>query len=435
MKLPPFTKAQFSTGEGLLLQEDAAASAWSLVEAAATQAITLAEFAGPADSAFWNSESAYIRAVRPYDVRGGVLSIPIKGVLLADFPYAFGSYATGFDYLLEAVSRGAQDADVKGVAFMIDSPGGQVRDCMETADAIKATLQSCGKPSIALCACAASAAYAMASCADKIVVSKTGLVGSVGVIMTHTEFSKALASQGVTVTAISAGEGKNDGAATTPLSDKAKARMQERVDHLYGMFTGLVARHRGMNEKAVVAAGALTYYSEGAIKIGFADSEENLSAALAAFRTGADKTGDSNMTTQNTTQATAAAPVVDVTATVNAAVTAALTAERTRVSAILGCEEAKGRQSTATALANQGLALEVAQAILKTVPAEAAAPPVAPAAAAPGATFNAAMAQTPNPNVAVEGGAAGAQGEQRDHAKAVLAAMASETGIDYTKRA
>jgi hypothetical protein len=193
------------------------------------------------------------------------------------------------------------------------------------------------------------------------------------------------------------------------------------------MFTSLVAKNRDMEQKAVVAAGALTYYSENAISIGFADREETLSAALASFRN-KGKTGDSNMTTQNA-QPAATAPAAPV--DTNAIRAEAMQAERARFSAILGCEEAKGRMTTANALAAQGVTLETAKAILLTVPAEGA-----KAETAPGAGFNAAMESTRNPNVAAEGGKGGdAEAEQRNHADAVLAAMASETGIDYKKRA
>jgi hypothetical protein len=50
------------------------------------------------------------RAYRPYVVRDGVLRIPVKGVLLHDFPFAFGSWATGYTYIARALDRGLPTA-------------------------------------------------------------------------------------------------------------------------------------------------------------------------------------------------------------------------------------------------------------------------------------------------------------------------------------
>ena len=134
------------------------------------------------------------------------------------------------------------------------------------------------------------------------------------------------------------------------------------------------------------------------------------------------------MTTQNAQPAAAAPDAAPVdTAALRAEATQA---ERVRFSAILGCEEAKGRMTTANALAAQGVSLETAKAILTTVPVEGAKTETS----APGASFNAAMSQTPNPNVAAEGGKGGDVEQARDHAASILGAMTAETGIDYAKK-
>ncbi|TOL42864.1 serine peptidase, partial [Vibrio parahaemolyticus] len=71
-----------------------------------------------------------------------------------------------------------------GICLDIDSPGGEVAGCFDLVDLI---YELRGKKPIyaILSENAYSAAYAIASAADKIYVPRTGGVGSVGVIVIH----------------------------------------------------------------------------------------------------------------------------------------------------------------------------------------------------------------------------------------------------------
>jgi ClpP class serine protease len=75
---------------------------------------------------FWYPEDDFRSPYRPYKVKNGILTIPLKGVLLADFPWQMGSYATGYQYVHMAFKRGLSDPDVKGIGFFSDSPGGHL---------------------------------------------------------------------------------------------------------------------------------------------------------------------------------------------------------------------------------------------------------------------------------------------------------------------
>src|SRR5262245_36581203 len=98
--------------------------------------IEQAQAAAQAQSDFWPTPGSWMAMVRPYKVQSGTLYVPIKGVLLHDFPYAFGSWATGYEYIWEAVKRGMDDSDVKRVAFIVDSPGGEVAGNFDLNDYI-----------------------------------------------------------------------------------------------------------------------------------------------------------------------------------------------------------------------------------------------------------------------------------------------------------
>ena len=222
--------------------------------------------AGP--SGFWDDPD--YAWVRPYNVRDGVLHIPVKGVLLHDFPYQLYSWATGYAYLEQALQRGLDDSAVKSIAFIINSPGGMVSGCFDFVDKM---FSARGKKKMVAIVSehAYSAAYAVASGCDEIVVAKTGGVGSIGVYTEHWDISKYMEELGFKHTFIQAGKFKTDANEYEPLTDEAKARIQARINHSYGVFVATVARNRGLAEAAVRATEALTYSADDAISVGLAD--------------------------------------------------------------------------------------------------------------------------------------------------------------------
>jgi hypothetical protein len=95
----------------------------------------LAERAGP-DEDFWPDPDCWQADYRPYVVVDGILQIPVKGVLLHNFPYALGGWATGYDYIWRAFQRGCGDyatGVIKGIA-LVRQPGGMVAGCFDAVD-------------------------------------------------------------------------------------------------------------------------------------------------------------------------------------------------------------------------------------------------------------------------------------------------------------
>jgi signal peptide peptidase SppA len=238
------------------------------------------ELVADTGDAFWDAPGA--RYYRPYVVANGILTIPVRGVLLNDFPFQFGAYATGYGYISKALERGLADPDVRGIAFVINSPGGEVAGNFDLADAIYAARGQ--KPLRAFAAESAfSAAYSIASAADRISLPRTGGVGSIGVVTAHLDISKAYAEIGFKVTFVFAGAHKVDGNPYEPLPDGVKARIQERVDALYQVFVSTVARNRGLEEQAVRDTEALTFMADEALSNGLADAIGSLDSSLAEF--------------------------------------------------------------------------------------------------------------------------------------------------------
>lgn len=209
---------------------------------------------------------------RFYDVVQGVAIIPITGTLVQKSGYLRPTCGmTGYDGIRANLSVALDDPGVKAIMLDIDSGGGEVAGCFDLVDAIYNARGT--KPIWAvLSESAYSAAYAIASAADKITVPRTGGTGSVGVICAHVDFSRALEKEGITVTMIHYGARKADGSEYSPLSKEAFARYQADVDAMGELFVETVARNRGIPASRVRSTQATTFLGASGVEIGFADA-------------------------------------------------------------------------------------------------------------------------------------------------------------------
>lgn len=216
-----------------------------------------------------------------YDVVAGVAIIQVSGTLVQKLgslrPY---SGMTGYDGIRQNFLMAISDPAVKAVMLDVDSPGGEVSGCFDLVDAI---YRARGKKPIwaILNESAYSAAYAIASAADRIYLPRTGGVGSIGVIWMHMDWSQALTSAGLKVTFITFGETKADGHPEIPLSGEALARFQADIDTMGALFVSTVARNRNIPEQSVRDTQAATYMGAAGVSQGLADG---VLAPDAAFR-------------------------------------------------------------------------------------------------------------------------------------------------------
>lgn len=412
------------------------------------------------DDDFWPTTDGDWRAYyRPYNVKEGTLQIPVMGVLLHRFPYQLGRWATGYKYIEMAVKRGLADDNVKRIAFVIDSPGGEVAGCFELTDFIYDNRRKKPMQSFAADHCY-SAAYCLGSATGKnrLSVTRSGGVGSVGVITMHVEYSEALRQAGIKVTYVYKGSHKKDGNPYEPLSKDAQARIDKRIEKLYSVFVMTVARNRDMDEKAVRDTEALTYDAEDGIAVGFADRLGALEDEMALFAedTSAGDEQMANTYTQEQYDAAVAAAKTEGHAAgkaegVKEGTTAGAKAAQDRMDAILGSDEAKTRPKAALRAVKTSMSAEEATAFLKDLPEETAAKAEEPAAelgpdGKPKAKtvgdkttasdhFSAAMGKD-NPEVGGvdAGGDQGNQGDKtQDNVNAILGAYGGAAGVTTKK--
>jgi signal peptide peptidase SppA len=245
----------------------------------ATAAKDAAAAEGLSPQGAWSSSPE--REARPYRVEQGIAVIGVTGTLVHKFGYMKPLCGmTGYDGIVARINMAIGDPDVKGVLLDIDSPGGEVSGAFDTADLIARMGKV--KPVWALSGdTATSAAYLLASACSRRLITQTGTVGSVGVVVAHRSVEKKLQDEGVEITLIHAGSHKVDGNPYEALPDEVRKDIQARIDETRMMFAQKVSDNTGLSLKTVLGTEARTFDGEEAVRLGLADEVINYADAVA----------------------------------------------------------------------------------------------------------------------------------------------------------
>lgn len=186
----------------------------------------------------------------PYNfmLQGGVGIVSIRGPLLNnDSLYNRYRGVTSYADVRRAMIYAATQDSVKAILLDVDSGGGSVSG-VDDAGALISTIDKNLKPVYAFTGGQmASAAYWLGVSARGVYMSQSATIGSVGVIATHQEYSKALKDAGIGVTVMRAGEFKALVNTLEPLTEPAKAKVQEQLNAAYAVFAGHVVGQLGVS--------------------------------------------------------------------------------------------------------------------------------------------------------------------------------------------
>lgn len=215
-----------------------------------------------------------------YTVQNGTAVIPVQGVLGKGMSLLNKiSGGTSTARLREDLSAALTDPNVKSIMLHIDSPGGTVDGTQELAEAILAVRGT--KPIVALAdGCMCSAAYWIGAAADKIfMTSDTTQIGSIGVVASHVDISKAEESYGRKTTEITAGKYKRVASQYGPLTEDGRASIQSQVDHIYSVFVEQIATFRAVSVETVLSemADGRVFLGQQAIDAGLVDGVSTFS--------------------------------------------------------------------------------------------------------------------------------------------------------------
>lgn len=211
----------------------------------------------------------------------GVAVIPIYGVISPrmDLMTAM-SGGTSVEGIRRSFREAQGDPDIGAIVLDVDSPGGAVDGIFELADEIRAARG--GKPITAVVNTQmASAAYAIGSAADEIVISPSGQAGSIGVVAMRPDQTGADEKLGVAWNVITAGGNKDTYNPHVALSDEGRGEIQSIVDDYYGMFVAAVQKSRNVPAATITDDWqAKMFTAQKAVKAGIADRVDTLDATI-----------------------------------------------------------------------------------------------------------------------------------------------------------
>ena len=264
--------------------------------------------------------------------------------MCAEAPTSYQGMLADFESMVE---MGA-----KVIVFDTDSPGGEAYQAFETARRMRTLADQHGIKLITYVdGIAASAAYAIASVSDEIIVNPNAEVGSIGVVMRLRNMNKAMQSMGVEDTYIYAGDSKIPFDGEGNFQASFISDLQEKVNALYGEFTSHVATMRNIDVMAVANTQAKMFMPDKALQLGLADKVmevEEFYEYLAIIADGENDTTmlnrfnmkkENEMTELSTLQATFEAYKVDAEASL-ADTVALLTAQKEEAASLLSQLEA-----------------------------------------------------------------------------------------------
>ena len=203
------------------------------------------DFAVMADKFGFSDMLAQIFGVAPAPyIQNGVGVIPIVGLISKGVsPLERMMGVTDVNEISATLDAMAADPAVEKIAFNISSPGGTVTGVEELANKIR----DVGKPTMAYTDTEmASAAYWVASAADRVMSSKSATIGSIGVYLAVPDYSEAAKMAGIKMVVIKSGKFKGAGIEGTTLDEGQMANLQESVDEIHSEFKAAVLMKRKM---------------------------------------------------------------------------------------------------------------------------------------------------------------------------------------------
>ena len=178
------------------------------------------------------------------------------------------------DKVTSSLQAAFKDKNTQGVVVRINSPGGSPVQAQTIYDEMRRLRKK--YPEIPLYAVVedicASGGYFIAAGADKIYVSKSSLVGSIGVIMNGFGFTGLMDKLGVERRLITSGENKAFLDPFSPMQEKHREFAQKLAGEIHQQFIAVVREGRGKRLKeGPDTFSGLIWSGEKSVELGLAD--------------------------------------------------------------------------------------------------------------------------------------------------------------------
>ena len=208
-----------------------------------------------------------------YNEDTGVGILPITGMLTYEESDYWWMDTTSYKSLLED-TKTMIEAGATTIVMDLDSGGGLAYSMTQTGSELR---KMCDDSNVKLLAyndgIAASACYGLGCVAHEFIVNPDAETGSIGVVVSLTNWSNYENKLGIKRTYITAGDGKVPYTKDGEFSKEFLEDIQTKVDALYERFTSHVSQYRDISQESVKALGAKVYSAADAVENGLADKQ------------------------------------------------------------------------------------------------------------------------------------------------------------------
>lgn len=209
---------------------------------------------------------------------GNVAIVPVFGPLVARFSFAYWSY----EEIVRDLRLAASAPGIDAILMEIDSPGGMVSG-VDSVPAEVARIRESMPVHAHVRGLGASAAYWVASAAERVTADRTSLVGSVGALIHYVDLEGILSKLGANIVNVVASQSPNK--RLDPSSDAGQAELQAIVDDGAEMFIEALAQNRGVDRQAILDGygQGLVFTARDALSRSMIDGIETMDSVLAGL--------------------------------------------------------------------------------------------------------------------------------------------------------
>ena len=182
--------------------------------------------------------------------------------------------------IIGSLKQFREDDSVKAIVLRIDSPGGGVGPSQEIYREIRKTIKI-KKVIASLGSVAASGGYYAAAGTDWIMANPGTITGSIGVVLSYTNFREVLNKIGLVPVVVKSGEFKDIGSPVREMTVRERKLLKGFVDTVHRQFVTAIMEGRKMDRSKVEAiADGRIFSGEEAKALGLVDRLGNLEDAV-----------------------------------------------------------------------------------------------------------------------------------------------------------
>ena len=184
--------------------------------------------------------------------------------------------------VVEQLRKFADDSSIKAIILRVDSPGGGAAASEEIYREVLRIRDKKKKRVVAsIGTVGASGAYYVSSATNKIFADDASIVGSIGVIAEWYNYEELLKWAKLQAITLKAGEFKDAGSPTRPMTPAERAYLQGLIDNMHTQFIHNVAVGRHMKDDQVrTLADGKVWTGEEAVPLKLIDQIGDFRAAV-----------------------------------------------------------------------------------------------------------------------------------------------------------